>query len=124
MLLYDPAGTEASIVAAYSTVVNPFPASREFAIGPVESDARVTEVVLVGQAYFAPAPPPVAPVPHVPEEISSPQGCSPNHGVPAVIKPGVVELFIQNPFSGFISCPLEVAVRLYPFKPFVLMLIN
>lgn len=72
-------------------------------IGPVESEASVTADVVVGHAYFAPAPPPVPPVAHVPELTSSPQGWIPNHVVPTVIVVGVVESAMAYPESGLIK---------------------
>ncbi len=57
-------------------VTSPLPARMLLPTGPVLADARleIDPALVVGQAYLAPAPPPVAPVAQVPEETSSPHG--------------------------------------------------
>lgn len=63
-------------------VTNPLPAVMLLAIGPVAAEASddMEPATVVGQAYLAPAPPPVAPVAQVPEATSSPQGWMPKNG--------------------------------------------
>lgn len=119
--VYVPGGTDESTAAAYSAVVRPFPLAP--VTGPVESLARVTEVVFVGHPYFAPPEPPrfvvEAAVPQVLVFTSAPHAWIPNQGVVAGKTAGVVESATANPVASSIKCPEAVAVKLYPLNALV-----
>lgn len=92
-------------------------------IGPVESDAKVSAVVVVGQAYKQTGF--VEPVIYVLQVCeadefqvavvtSTPQGCTPNHGSSFGKAVGVVLDAIAYPLDVSMNWPDDVAVSAYP----------